>query len=314
MCIEFRNVSLAPLRGLNVAAPRGAVIGAIGEKGSGVAELVRLAGGVSKPESGQVIAEGTRRYLGPLDRLDLSPAGLVVLDHALAQLAALELAQAEVAIDRLRAAGATVLIASHQLPFLRSVCDEIWWMEAGELARRGDPGVVLDAYRGRVLEQLRAWGETQRDSLHPAMRKGDGRGEIVSLETIGASGQPSMVWQSGEWVKVRVIVRYREHVDDPVLGILIRTRVGFAVYGTNTELEKVRIGSREPGDTVQAEFHFRCDLCPGAYTLTAASHDPDGAAHDWMDDAVAFLVADSRYTAGVANLKASVKVATSIPG
>ena len=313
MCIEFRNVSLAPLRDLNVAAPRGAVIGVIGEKDSGMAELVRLAGGVLQPAAGQVLTEGTRRYLGPMDRPDFAPAGLVILDHTLAQLDALERAQAEVAIDRLRSSGATLLIASHEVPLLRSLSDEIWWIEAGHLARRGDPGEVLDAYRQRVLEQLRAWGETQPSPLRPAMRKGDGRGEIVSIETIGASGQPSMVWQSGEWVKVRVTVRYREPVDDPVLGILIRTRVGFAVYGTNTELEKVVVGKRESGDTIQAEFQFRCDLCPGAYTLTAASHDPDGTAHDWMDDAVAFLVADSRYTAGVANLKAAVKVATSIP-
>jgi Wzt C-terminal domain len=47
-------------------------------------------------------------------------------------------------------------------------------------------------------------------------------------------------------------------------------------------------------------------LCPGEYTLTAASHDPDGTAHDWIDNALAFVVTDSRYTAGVANLRASV--------
>ena len=308
MCIEFRGVELVPLRDLNVAAPRGAVIGVIGEKGSGVSELLRLAGGLVKPQSGQVTVSGTRRYLGPMDRLDLARADLLVLDHTLAQLDALERAQAEVAIDHLRSAGATVLITSHEMQALRSICDEVWWMDAGELARRGDPGEVLDAYRQRILERLRAWGETQPAVLHPAMRKGDGRGEIVSIETIGASGQPSMVWQSGEPVKVRVAVRYHERVDDPVLGILIRTRVGFAVYGTNTELEKVKFGPCESGDTVRADFQFRCELCPGAYTLTAASHDPDGTAHDWMDDAVAFLVADARYTAGVANLRARVEI------
>jgi len=140
------------------------------------------------------------------------------------------------------------------------------------------------------------------------MRKGDGRGEIVSLDTIGAFGRPSMVLQSGEDVGVRVTVRYREHVEDPVLGIMIRTRVGLAVYGTNTEQEKVKIGPCEAGEELAVVFHFRCDLCPGDYTLTAASHDPDGTAHDWMDDAVGFLVADSRYTAGVANLRATVTV------
>jgi Wzt C-terminal domain len=70
----------------------------------------------------------------------------------------------------------------------------------------------------------------------------------------------------------------------------------------------LKTGNLAPGDGLQVEFRFRCDLCPGEYTLTAASHDADGTAHDWIDDAVAFVVADSRYTAGVANLRAKVEV------
>jgi len=68
------------------------------------------------------------------------------------------------------------------------------------------------------------------------------------------------------------------------------------------------MGTCAVGDRLQADFQFRCDLCPGEYTLTAASHDPDGTAHDWIDDAVSLVVADSRYTAGVANLRAKVSV------
>ena len=40
--------------------------------------------------------------------------------------------------------------------------------------------------------------------------------------------------------------------------------------------------------------------------MTAASHDPNGVWHDWLEDAVAFTVTDTRYTAGVANLRAKV--------
>jgi lipopolysaccharide transport system ATP-binding protein len=88
---------------------------------------------------------------------------------------------------------------------------------------------------------------------------------------------------------------------------MIRTRIGLEVFGTNTELENAETGTCAAGDRLQVDFQFRCDLCPGEYTLTAASHDPDGTAHDWLDDAVAFVVADSRYTAGVANLRAAVQ-------
>jgi lipopolysaccharide transport system ATP-binding protein len=105
-------------------------------------------------------------------------------------------------------------------------------------------------------------------------------------------------------------VRYNAAVDDPVIGLLIRTQVGFEVYGTNTEIERIKLGPRATGDTVTVTFSFLCDLCPRAYTLTLASHDPDGTVHDWLDDAIAVMVTDERPTAGVANLRAKVTIET----
>ena len=45
-------------------------------------------------------------------------------------------------------------------------------------------------------------------------------------------------------------------------------------------------------------------------TLTLAAQDPDGGYYDWLDDAVAFTVADERGTPGVANLRAKVSLET----
>ncbi|HUA22290.1 MAG TPA: Wzt carbohydrate-binding domain-containing protein [Bryobacteraceae bacterium] len=314
MAIEFRGVRFPPLHDLTVSAPDGAVIGVIGEKGAGKSALLRLAAGTAQPEAGEVIAKGERRYLGPSDPLQLSPVDVLLMEHSLAQHDALVRARALAGIDRLRTAGTTVLIVSHELDLLRSMCDEIWWLEAGRLARRGDPREVLDAYREHIAEKVRAWGATLRNPLRTTARRGDGRAEIVSLETLDAAGKLTMVWRSGEDADIRLAVRYREPVDEPVIGILIRTRIGLEVYGTNTELEKVNTGNNAAGDVLQISFRFRCDLCPGEYTLTAASHDADGTAHDWIDDAVAFQVADSRYTAGVANLRAKVEVKKLGPG
>jgi lipopolysaccharide transport system ATP-binding protein len=310
MAIEFRGVRFAPFSSLTVSAPGGAVIGIVGEKGAGKGALLRLASGAAKPEAGEVIAPGERRYLGPLDALQLSPVDILLMEHSLAPHDALVRARALAGIGRLRGGGSIVLLVSHELDLLQSVCDEVWWLEKGALERRGDPREVLDAYRQHIAEKVREWGATLKSPLLPAMRRGDGRAEILSLETLGADGKPTAVWQSGENVTIRVTVRYHDAVEQPVIGIMIRTRIGLEVYGTNTELEKVSTGTCAAGTRMQVEFNFCCDLCPGEYTITAASHDADGAAHDWVDDAVAFAVADSRYTAGVANLRAKVKLAT----
>jgi lipopolysaccharide transport system ATP-binding protein len=181
-------------------------------------------------------------------------------------------------------------------------------MDKGRLVGRGDPADALARFREHIAQRVRAWGESIQAPLSPRVREGDGRAQILAVETIGQDGRPTSVLRSGESAIIRVSVKFQQPVANPVIGILIRTRVGLNVYGTNTELERLKFGPCAPGEALRLNFSFRCDLCPQEYTLTVASHDPDGVWHDWLEDAVAFSVKDLRYTAGVANLRAEVSV------
>src|SRR5438067_1219637 len=105
-------------------------------------------------------------------------------------------------------------------------------------------------------------GESVQVPLTPRVRRGDGRAEIQRVETVGENGKPTMVWRSGERALVKVAVRFREEVADPVIGIMIRTRIGLNVYGTNTELEQVKLGPCSAGATIELAFAFWCELCP----------------------------------------------------
>ena len=306
MSLAFRTVTSAPLVRFDAAAPDGAVIGLLGENGSGQSQLLRLAAGAVEPETGTVERSGPARLLSPGDALELDPIPVLLIDQTFAVQDALVRRRAALAMDRLRRAGSTVLLASHDEELLLRLADEVWWLDQGALAARGDPAEILGRYRQHIAERERTWGETADSPLNPRIRRGDGRAEVLRVETLGANGRPTLVWRSGEIVAVRVVVRFREEVADPVVGMMIRTRIGLNVYGTNTELENLKLGPCASGDSNEVRFTFPCDLCPGEYTLTAASHDPDGVWHDWLEDAVAFAVADDRYTAGVANLRARV--------
>ncbi len=308
MAITFRDVSAPPLDGFSATAPDGAIIGVTGEDGAGKSTLLRLAAGLSAPARGEVTAAEPRRLLGPLDDLNLGPAATLLVDGTLARHDPIVRARAAIGLERLRRRGAAILIVSHDRELLGELSDEIWWLDAGRLAARGDPRETLDRYIRHVARKLGEWGHHVSEPLAPSFRRGDGRAELTAIETLDAEARPAMVWQSGQPVSVRVRVRFHRAVADPVVGIMIRTRIGFEVYGTNTELEGVRLGPVEAGQTLTVTFAFSCELCPWQYTVTAASHDPDGVWHDWLEDAIAFTVADSRYTAGVANLRARVTV------
>lgn len=312
MSVTFLRAAARTLAPLEASVPDGAVVGVTGEEDSGICEVAYLAAGMLQPESGSVASGEPRRLVGPTDALNLAPAATLVLHHALATRGKVVRGRARIAIERLRRQGASILVISQERNLLTTVCDEVWWFDQGRLAAKGDPREVVEAAAEHSAKRLREWGESMAQPLAPTFRRGDGRASIECIETLGASGNATSVWRSGEDVTIRVGVRFAAAVDDPVVGIMLRTRIGLEVYGTNTELERVKIGRVAAGEAVAVSFSFRCELCAQEYTVTAASHDPDGVWHEWLEDAVAVSVVDSRYTAGVANLR-SRATATRLP-
>ncbi len=202
--------------------------------------------------------------------------------------------------EKVRREGGVVLAYASEPEMLRNLADEVWWLEGGALREKGDPKEVI----ARYTQSVYAAGA----ELNPSLRRGDGRAEIVAIEVLNEQGELASFVQSGKTMGVRVTVKYNAAVEKPVVGIMLRTRIGFEVYGTNTELEGVAVGPVAAGETRVVTYRFECQLCPQIYTVTAASHDPDGVWHEWMEDAISFTVGDTRYTAGVANLRAQVTV------
>jgi len=219
MAIAFKKVTLAPLQAFTASAPDAAVIGIIGENGSGKQALLEVAAAKTTPSSGSVSAGKLRRYLGPGDSLDFSQADVLALDNTFARQDAFSRECAAAALDRVRRQGSTVLILSHEESLLRRLCDEIWWLHEGKLMGRGDPLTMLERYREHVARKLRQYGEGGTQSLANHLRQGDGRAEILGVETLGSNGQQTMVWRSGEDVTVRVSVKFNQQVNDPVIGI-----------------------------------------------------------------------------------------------
>jgi len=219
-----------------------------------------------------------------------------------------DFARARVAAESVtrRDRGETVFLHTHDERLLLTLCDELWWRKDDLTLVKGDPREVYTLYLRDVAVSQRNAGSGHSAPILPALRRGDGRAHLEAIETVGADGQPTMVWRSGEAVAIKVTVSFAAAIANPVVGIMLRTRIGMEVYGTNTELEQLKLGPVAAGETRTVRFAFGCWLCPNDYTITAASHDPDGIWHDWLEDAVAIQVIDDRYTAGVANLRAQV--------
>jgi ABC-type polysaccharide/polyol phosphate transport system ATPase subunit len=208
--------------------------------------------------------------------------------------------------EDLRERGVTVLFVSHDLGLVKQLSNRAILLLNGRIEAQGAPNDVINRYIGLVLEK-QAPPIRKDGQIRASFRHGDGSSEVRSVEILNAAGTPITSVHAGECITVRVRSRFHKALANPMVGILIRTRIGMDVYGTNTRIEKLDLGDFQAGDELEVDFQMECWLTPQTYTLTVATQNADGSSHDWLDDAVAFDVVDTRMAAGVANLKAQVR-------
>lgn len=235
---------------------------------------------------------------------------ILIVDEALAVGDAVFANRCVRKFEELKQRRVTVLFVSHDLGLVKQLSNRAILLLDGHIEAEGDPNQVINRYVGLVLEKQRddARTEGSRDRrLRAGHRHGDGTSEILEVQLLNRTGAPCRTISSGEPITVRVLSRFHYAKTNPTVGILIRTRIGMDVYGTNTRIEQMDLGSFEPGDKLEVQFHFECWLTPQQYTLTVATQHSDGSSHDWLDDVIAFDVADARSAAGVANLRAKVE-------
>jgi lipopolysaccharide transport system ATP-binding protein len=231
---------------------------------------------------------------------------ILIVDEALAVGDAVFANRCVRKFQELRERKITVLFVSHDLGLVKQLSDRAILLLNGFIEAQGEPRDVINRYIGLVLEK-QAPASRREKRVRSSFRHGDGTSEILGVEMLNAHGEPVASIASGEAVTVRVRARFLRPVSDPMVGILIRTRIGMDVYGTNTRIEHADLGDFGAGQELEVDFRIECWLTPQPYTLTAATQSADGSSHDWLDDAMAFDVVDTRIAAGVANLRAKVQ-------
>ena len=145
MSIEFRNVSAPPLNGFSALVPSGAIIGVIGEKNSGITELLKLAGGVTKPDQGEIIAPPERRYVTVGDTLNLAPVAVLAVyarrGHSLIR----ESAAGRIGTGIMLALLGFALVWLSEVPFDLAA---LWWERRHHVVHEGYLAGLLGSFLG----------------------------------------------------------------------------------------------------------------------------------------------------------------------
>lgn len=268
-------------------------------------------------EIGEFIHRPVKEYSsGMYVRLAFSTAihvnpDILIVDEALAVGDAVFANRCIRKFEELREKETTVLFVSHDLGLVKQLSHRAIFLLDGQIQAQGEPKHVIDKYIGLVLERQKAFDQAadpnaRRFNPPASNRHGDGASEILDVRLLDENGAPAGVISSGDRITIRVRAIFNHHRAEPMVGILIRNRIGMDIYGTNTKIEQIELGRFNPGEELSIDFSFECWLTPHQYTVTVATQYLDGSSHDWLDDVITFDVLARRQAAGVTDLRASV--------
>lgn len=230
---------------------------------------------------------------------------VLIVDEALAVGDAIFANRCLQKLEEMKSRKVTILFVSHDLGLVKRLCHRAILMMHGEILCEGHPSEVVNRYVALVHDRNATHAE--RSELTGNYRHGDRSSVITGVRLMNRAGQELHTVPAGEDLVVEVRARFDRPVSKPMIGILIRNRLGIEVFGTNTRIEGFDLGDFGPGDVLTARFGFHCLLTRQEYTLTVATQHSSGASQDWLDDALQFTVADERDTAGLASFRTAIE-------
>jgi lipopolysaccharide transport system ATP-binding protein len=194
-------------------------------------------------------------------------------------------------IGELTDAGVTLLFVSHDTETVKRICSRSLYLKNGLMRLLGEAKEVCIEYERDLFGASRSvpvpttitTAEPKKSKgsfdpeLHTSAEKtyGDGRAVIESIAIADDSGDHANVIPIGAEFVVSYAVKFLDTVTKPVFGMLITTREGVSVFGTNTtDLES---SNREfvAHDNLQVSFKLTNNLGPGIYYLTCGIHSKD---------------------------------------
>ena len=156
--------------------------------------------------------------------------------------------------------GSLILIVSHDMNLLRSVCDEMVLLNRGKLEMRGNPTDVSRRYMDLIAQSPGSSDLSQSND-------GTLRSRIRILNEQGKSVNR---FYSGDRATISIELEATEEISDLTCGIHIETATGVLAFGTNSYLLRKEFhGSK---NTQELRFNLKMNLGPGKYTVGYSLH------------------------------------------
>lgn len=194
--------------------------------------------------------------------------------------------------------GRTIIFVTHAVDVVRQLCDRVIMLDGGEITVDGKPQETLRAYRERYAPQVEAQADV----------RGTGQVVIHRLGVTDGRGHPKDRFEPGDRLGIELGLRADEPIDDPVVGVAIYNHLDQLIYGTNTALRSVDLGTVHGTRGLRFDFGA-IPMVEGQYFVTVAAHSRDEAIqYHWLERQLSFKVFSAIGEAGVVHLNPSIEV------
>lgn len=164
-----------------------------------------------------------------------------------------------------RNSGRTIVLVSHGLPVVRSMCDRAAWLSHGELQGVGDPGEIINSYAGTTHED-REVSDTE------GTRWGSGDVRITKIELLDEKGKAITRCHTGDRVTLRFHYHAHRPTPRPVFGMAIYRVDGVHITGPNTK-DSGHIPEQVDGPGYVDVTFNRLMLLPGTFDVSVSIYD-----------------------------------------
>ena len=194
-------------------------------------------------------------------------------------------------MDAVAKDGRTVLLVSHDMRRVASLCRRGILLQAGRVTRDGGMDEVIDAYLARHTNVAFADLARRRDLT------GSGDARFRSVELF-RDGLPCTVFEPGD----RMVQRFEIEVSRPMRGAIVSSTVstadGVPIFDCFNN-EAGFVWNAERGRITMTMTIDGLNLCPGAYAIDLWIGDRNTRRVDYARDAIGFTVAAAG-TGGIA--------------
>lgn len=200
-------------------------------------------------------------------------------------------------IRQFRKQGVSIMLVTHSMSDVRSLCDRVILLDKGRVIKDGPPDEVVDYYNAILAkkEHKNLKIEQRRDDSGWVVTKsGTGEACIDSIQLFDVALNTAVnVIAVGQCVELKFDVSVHADMACLVLGFMIRNKEGHLVWGSNTWHTRQIEEYLKSGESVIFRVPFTCTLGPGSYSISPSLSSSDthlANNYEWCDNQLIFEV------------------------